>query len=781
MDEKLSIEEILKNIRMLEKEALRFIEIEKALRESDRILFQIIQGSSIPTFIINDQHKITHWNRACENLTGLSASEMVGTSDQWRAFYAHKRPVMADLLVDNAQFETFIQFYEKKVRPSDLIPGAYEAEDFFPALGTEGKWLFFTAAPLKNASGKITGAIETLQDITERKRAEVALKESGNRYKRFIDFIPYPVGVFSLDGNVTYLNPAFTEVFGWTFEELEGKRIPYIPEHLKQETMAYIQILFQEQTVQRYETQRLTKDGRLLDVVLRAAIYPKTSNEPSGILLIHRDITEEKRIARNNETILRISMALPQYTELEDLLDYISNEIKQQLNTEGAVVILLDEEKNELFFLGAAYDDSSTQKKVKEIRFSLDQLKAGEVIRTGEPIIVQDASKDKPYPERDQKFGYRTRNFMEVPLRSGDRIFGVLGALNKKNGPFDPKEIELLDMISGTVALSIENARYSEELKKAYREVSIMNTVKDRMINHLSHELKTPMSILSGSLNVLENRLEKYPQKDWKQTIDRAKRNLNRLIEIQNEVDDIIRFKDYKAHNLISGLFEECVDVIEELIDEHIGNQEIINKIRQQIQDTFGPKEIDPVIIMLDEYVLRRLEILKPQFAHRRIMIECRLNPIRGIYLPEEIVRKVVDGIIRNAIENTPDEGLIRITVHGTDKQVVFSVHDFGVGIPPDAKNRILQGFYSTRDTMLYSTKKPFEFNAGGRGADLLRMKIFSERYHFQIQFSSIRCRYLPIETDVCPGKISECRHCSKPEDCYSSGETIFNVSFQST
>jgi len=151
---------------------------EKELRESDTKLSEIVQGSSVPIFVIDNGHTITHWNRACENLTGICSSEIVGTQKQGLAFYSKERPAMADLIVDNASEEEISKYYGGKYRESDVTEGGYEAEDFFPALGERGKWLFFTAAPLRDAEGKVTGAIETLQDITERKRAEEAIQES---------------------------------------------------------------------------------------------------------------------------------------------------------------------------------------------------------------------------------------------------------------------------------------------------------------------------------------------------------------------------------------------------------------------------------------------------------------------------------------------------------------------------------------------------------------------------------------------------------------------------
>jgi PAS domain S-box-containing protein len=146
--------------------------VEAAVRESEKKLSQIVHGSPIPKFVIDTKHSITHWNKACERLTGFSADEMVGTNKQWMAFYPSERPVMADFVVDHQPKEVIATYYGAKCQQSDLIEGAYEASDFFPHLGTSGKWLFFTASPLRGAEGEMYGAIETLQDITERKRAE---------------------------------------------------------------------------------------------------------------------------------------------------------------------------------------------------------------------------------------------------------------------------------------------------------------------------------------------------------------------------------------------------------------------------------------------------------------------------------------------------------------------------------------------------------------------------------------------------------------------------------
>ena len=148
---------------------------EAAQKQAQQLLTQIIDADPVPTLVINARHTVTHWNRACEQVIGLKASELIGTCNQWSAFYPEKRPIMADLIV-SGQIEDMLRLYGgKKLRRSPTIEGAYEAEDFFPTMGEKGRWLYFTAAPLRNALGEVIGAIETLQDISERKSAEMEL------------------------------------------------------------------------------------------------------------------------------------------------------------------------------------------------------------------------------------------------------------------------------------------------------------------------------------------------------------------------------------------------------------------------------------------------------------------------------------------------------------------------------------------------------------------------------------------------------------------------------
>lgn len=687
--------------------------------------------------------------------------------------YQNYSKFMTETLARKAE-ENFNKIYKTGKGFSDLIWEIVDARG-------KTRVIELSANLIKDGNGNAMGFRGIARDITEKFMTQTALQESERRNRLLLDFVPYPMVVFSLDGRVSYLNPAFEETFGWRLDELKGKKIPYVPPERLRQTEQNIRDLLKERRIVRQETQRLTKDGRLLDVVMWAIVYAEEGNDDSGELVILRDVTQEKRIKRHNEAMLRISLALPEYPQLDDLLSHISAEAKTLLDVEGALVILLDEEKKELFFKSAAHDDQATEKRIKEIRFPASEGISGRVIRSGKPIMVPDTSKSPDfYNVVDIQAGFETRNLLDVPLRSGDRIIGVLCAMNKKRGMFDETDTELMNMIAGTVALSIENARFSEELKSAYREVSSLNRAKDRVINHLSHELKTPIAVLGASLGILDKRVQEGEVDKLTPTLARARRNLDRILEMEYEIEDIMRDAYYEPYHLLTRLLMECSDEIEALIALETGEVDGVERIRTCIQEEFLPKETPPESILLGPFVQETLDEIRPDFSHRRVDLMTRLEPSPPVTMPRDALRKIVVGLVRNAVENTPDGGKIEIETRASTGGTEMIVRDYGVGIVADNQRRIFEGFFSTQETMDYATKGPFDFNAGGKGADLLRMKIFSERFGFKIDMISTRCAYIPDDKNRCPGAISRCAHAEEKRDCYESGGTTFTLFFPS-
>jgi PAS domain S-box-containing protein len=140
-------------------------------RNDEQILRSIIQSSPIPTFVLSTAHKILYWNKAMEGLSGIKADEVIGTNQQWRAFYNSPRSCLSDLLL-NDTMQNASSLYSSKVTKSNLLDDAYEVTEFFPDMGEKGKWFRITVACIRDSRGDEFGAIESLEDITEQKTAQ---------------------------------------------------------------------------------------------------------------------------------------------------------------------------------------------------------------------------------------------------------------------------------------------------------------------------------------------------------------------------------------------------------------------------------------------------------------------------------------------------------------------------------------------------------------------------------------------------------------------------------
>jgi signal transduction histidine kinase len=148
------------------------------------------------------------------------------------------------------------------------------------------------------------------------------------------------------------------------------------------------------------------------------------------------------------------------------------------------------------------------------------------------------------------------------------------------------------------------------------------------------------------------------------------------------------------------------------------------------------------------------------------------------LFTDRDILEKVCSGLLKNAIENTPDQGLVEIVVTKKTGEIRIEFRDTGVGITSENQKMIFGGFFHTQDTMLYSSKSPYEFNAGGTGSDLLRIKTFSERLGFSVEFASSRCKFIPSDREMCPGRVSACHFITEKSECFSSGGSVFSVIF---
>ena len=312
----------------------RYIEIEKKLVRSQRILSQSIQGSTIPTFVIDENHRVTHWNRALEKLTGYAAQEMVGSRRQWEPFYSAKRPSLADVVLDQAGEDELQTLYGQHWQKSTLIENAFEAEGFYPSLGKEGKWIWFTAAPIISPDGRLIGAIETLWDKTKEKRAEQERERHTHELRTLFNSDPHPI--FILDParyTILDVNKRTRDIYGYTREEFLGTPFLDLCDKDDDELLRGLQHTSDSQSLLLTKKRNYRKGKRPFYVNIN--ISPARFSDSDVVIVATTDISES--VEKETQLIQASKM-----TTIGQLAAGMAHEINQPLNVLQVCSDLLD-------------------------------------------------------------------------------------------------------------------------------------------------------------------------------------------------------------------------------------------------------------------------------------------------------------------------------------------------------------------------------------------------------------------------------------------------------
>jgi|GEM_PF-2435165 len=266
---------------------------ELQLQEQKRFSENLIQNSAIATLVLDAEHKVVIWNKACEEMTGIPASEIVGTKDQWKAFYNHERPILADVVLGSER-DRLAQFYPF-LSESLYCKDGLHAEGWYRLKGID-RYLVFDAAPIMDGDGVVTAAVETLQDITGRKLTEEKLKHSEERYRSVVENAFDMIQSVSPDGHLLYVNPAWLKTMGYTWEELKDRTIFDIIHPACQEKCSTVfNSLVSGMSVDHFETQFTARDGRVIDLEGSASVSITDGRVNSMQCILH-DVTERKRL-----------------------------------------------------------------------------------------------------------------------------------------------------------------------------------------------------------------------------------------------------------------------------------------------------------------------------------------------------------------------------------------------------------------------------------------------------------------------------------------------------
>ena len=256
----------------------------------------ILEGLPVPTFVIDRTHRIIYWNRACEELTGFSRYEMVGTYRYWLPFYTHERPSMASLVVEQniKALEKF--FGDKNLKPSPNLPGAYEAYEYLPLFRGRDRYLYHAASPIYDEEGRIQGAVQVILDVTKREQLARELQDSEEKFRRLVETSLDGI-VLHRDLKLLYVNRACLQMFNYQEPEemLDRSLLQLVdPQYHQAVTRWQTQKQRGASTPRIFELKGVRQDGSKFDV--EGVSFPTTYDGQPAIQTHIRDITHKKHL-----------------------------------------------------------------------------------------------------------------------------------------------------------------------------------------------------------------------------------------------------------------------------------------------------------------------------------------------------------------------------------------------------------------------------------------------------------------------------------------------------
>jgi PAS domain S-box-containing protein len=494
-------------------------ETRESLVASEGVMSQIINGSTIPTFVIDQNHRITHWNKACEKLTGFAAGEMVGTDGQWKPFRPQKRPTLADLILDKVTEEELWRLYGTRWERSSLLSDAYEVDEFFPHLGEGGTWLFFTAVPIKAPDGAVVGAIETLWDRTRQRQAEEERERQNKELARkvkevsaneqmmaqIINGSTIPTFVIDKDHQLTHWNKALERLTGFAASEMIGTRKQWAPfyDHarpsmadviLDQTDASQIQKLYGTKWRRSafiegaYESEgffaKLGESGKWC--WFTAAPIRTPEGETVGAIETIWDKTEERNVEKEREqhtkelaTFCSIYATLSGALSLEGRIKAAIEEVANIFLLDGICLFIIKPDGNYHLRYSFGYSENLCfRNRLADARSMVAQVaRSGQVSVFGELPSAGGMEMELLRQEGLESLLY-------IPIRDKDKkSLGVLRAASRQMKHFGANDVRAMELIANRIGVAIENYLLEEDIRrKASFQAKLISSSNDGIV-----------------------------------------------------------------------------------------------------------------------------------------------------------------------------------------------------------------------------------------------------------------------------------------------------------
>ena len=632
-----------------------------ALRESQERLKAALTAAGTGTFRWNLQTNIVEWDGNLDRLFGIAPGPTTQSLEAFiDAVHPDDRPGMVARCEQCARDGSDFDMEFRVVWPDGSVHWVDDkAKAFFDA---DGRPLYMTGA---------------CADITSRKEAAETLRENEERLRAIFNQAAVGIAVAALDGRFLLVNRKFSDILGYSPDELHRLTFSDITHADDQTdtTTAIRQLLDGSVPEYSLEKRYVRKDGSVVWCLATVTLLKDAAGRAERFIGVIEDITRRKSVEaalREETRILELlnetGKTLASKLDLRDLVQMVTDAATDLSGAQfGAFFSNTTDEKGDALLLyamsGAPRADFEQPGKPRPAAF------LGPTFRGEAPIRSDDVLTDPRYGTTVLPAGMPTgqlpvRSFLAVPVRSrSGQVIGSLFFGHPHTHVFTDRAERLIVGVAAQAGIAIDNARLYEAAQKAAKErdalleseraarseAERMSDVKDEFLATLSHELRTPLNAILGWSKVLRS-LPK-DQTDYVKGLETIERNARVQTQLIEDLLDMSR--------ITSG------------------------KLRLDVQP------LQPVT-----FIEAAMETVKPAADAKGIRLEKVLDPAAGpISGDPGRLQQVIWNLLSNAIKFTPRDGKVQILVEGACSQVQISVADTGAGIRPELIPQLFERF----------------------------------------------------------------------------------------
>ncbi len=492
-------------------------------------------------------------------------------------------------------------------------------------------------SPLKNYKGKQIGWLIILRDVTAKKEAESALKESERIHRIMLETSPNPIVYYNSTGEVSYLNPAFTRVFGWHLAEVFGKRIDFVPDEKKEETKQALKRTFANPDGNHdFITQRYTKKRELLDVSINSAIHQSEDGLSTSTVVNFADITKIKQ----TEQELRNS----------------KNFIRSIINSMPSLLI--------------GVDDKGT---ITQWNTEAERL-------TG--ILTMDAEGKVLEELFPQLLPYLTHLMEIVENKTIQKISKVVFNIGKKEMLTDITVYPIISETERGVVIRVDDIQDRVKIEEMMVQSEKMLSVGG-LAAGMAHEINNPLAGMLQNVQVIKNRLtNKLPA------------NINAAIECNIDLDNLKLYMEERKilsmMDLVTSSGFRAAKIVENMLSfSRKSNQE------KSINDAVDVMETAIDLVSNDyrmkkQFDFKSIKIVK-DYPEKELMVACSKNELQQVFL--NILKNGAEAMVDSCVSN-PE---LYIRIYKKQDLVVFEIKDNGPGIVNEIKKRVFEPFFTTK------------------------------------------------------------------------------------